>query len=161
MDTKITRILLKAQRYKKAVVFAVIGSVLALLLIVGGLLVLNSEKIFSAANSTVASVMSKVPAVTPTTEGSTGVLEKSLLAVASFYIQSTIHQSDASQHVSALSCVAAIGGPSPSQVVDAVKSKLTGAEAHATLENLKSLVAPLSNSAVKGPGTCLQWMFNS
>jgi len=163
MDTNLTRLVIKARRYKKLFLIGATGVIVCLCIGVTALLLVGSEKIWSKTNAQNVnqSIQDMTTSVLPVSADPSGVFERSVLAVASYYLQTTIQQIELSHHVAALSCLESLGGPSPNKVLEAVKSKINSPDANASLESLKSLLEPRSAPSNRAPGACINWMFNS
>ena len=163
MGTKWTRLLLKAQRYKKVALFGAGALIVSVCLVATGLLfvISNSNWTSPRLSEDTQSITTAVNSMLPPSDNTAGVIGKTMLAGASYYIQMTMQQSELSQHAAALSCFESLGGPSSHEVLDAVKLKLKSPEASASLENLKSMLQTSSGSGTKNQGACIQWIFNS
>ena len=163
MDTNLTRLVIKARRYKKLFLIGAAGVIVSLCLGVTALLFVSSEKIWSKINAQEATqnIETITGSVFPVSDKPSGVLETTLIAGASYYIQMTIQQVELSHHVAALSCLESLGGPPPSKVLEVVKSKIKNPDVNASLDSLKFLLEPRPDSPTRAPGPCINWMFNS
>lgn len=163
MDTKLTRLVLKIRRYKKLALLGFTCVLVSLCLVVTGLLFLSSDNLWSRdtvhrATQSVTNTVSPMLSATPIKPG---VLEKTMFAAASNYLQLTMQQGDLSNHAAALSCFASLGGPTPSEVLAAVELKVSSPDVVASLQSLRSLLEPTLGTARKESGACIQWIFNS
>jgi hypothetical protein len=139
MDTKLTRLVLKIRRYKKLALLGFTCIIVSLCLVVTGLLFLSSANLWSGdtvrqATHSVTNTVSPMLSATPINPG---ILEKTMLAAASNYLQLTMQQGELRQHAAALSCFASLGGPSPSEVLAAVELKVSSPDVTATGANFR------------------------
>jgi hypothetical protein len=139
------------------------GVIVCLCVGVTALLLVSSEKIWSKINTqeVTQGIQRMTASGLPVSDNQSGVFERSVLAVASYYLQTTIQQVELRHHVAALSCLESLGGPSPNKVLEVVKSKINSPDANASLESLKTLLEPGSAPSNRAPGACINWMFNS
>lgn len=161
MDTNVTRLILKVMRYKKLLILGGALAGLLLVAVVAGLIMLapiqqiktTSTKLTESATTFLESNL-KQPSPN-------GFLGHALMWGASTYVEMTLNEAAQGNHLAALSCVAAIGGPSPVDVLQNVKSRLTN---QALTQNIDALTERIkSTTSASGPPTrpCLQWFMNS
>jgi hypothetical protein len=90
-----------------------------------------------------------------------GLLGQALMWGASTYVEMTLNEAAQGNHMAALSCVAAIVGPSPADVLQKVKSRLTHQDLTQNIDVISERIK--STTSASGPLTrpCLQWFMNS
>jgi hypothetical protein len=88
-----------------------------------------------------------------------GWIESFVISVSSLWLQQSLAEQDTVHLKNGLSCFDAIGGPSPLELVNHVKTKVNDAR---IAEELETLTASLqdSDSARNGPAACAIWLLN-
>ncbi|WP_141731648.1 hypothetical protein [Oligoflexus tunisiensis] len=88
-----------------------------------------------------------------------GWIEDFVISVSSLWLQQSLAEQDTVQLKNGLSCFDAIGGPSPLELVNYVKTRVEDAR---ITEELETLTASLqeSDSTERGPAACAVWMLN-
>jgi hypothetical protein len=104
------------------------------------------------------------PGVTETVSNlpvkASGFLEESVLLIASGWLQQQAASLEFAQVKLGLSCFDAIGGPSPTRIVEHVQKTVTDS---ALTRQLQELNEKISNGAASttGPAACANWLLNS
>lgn len=90
----------------------------------------------------------------------TGFLEESVLLLASGWLQQQAASPEFTQVKLGLSCFDALGGPSPTRIVEHVQKSVTDS---ALSNQLQMINDNISNGAASttGPAACANWILNS
>ncbi|HET9240012.1 MAG TPA: hypothetical protein VFO10_22310 [Oligoflexus sp.] len=88
-----------------------------------------------------------------------GWMEGFVISVGSLWLQQNLAEQDTAQLKNGLSCFDAIGGPSPVEMVNLVKTRVSDAR---ITKELDSLAQNLQDSGPgnPGPAACATWMLN-
>lgn len=161
MDTNLTRLVLKVMRYKKLLILGGVTAGLLLVAVVAGLIMLAPIQQIKTASSNLAESATTFVQTNVSQNPPSGFLGQALMWGASTYVELTLNEAVQGNHIAALSCVAAMGGPSPVDVLQNVRSRLAD---HALSKNLDAIVERI-NSTTNASGSpnrpCLQWFMNS
>ena len=95
--------------------------------------------------------VAELPATAP------GFVEGFIVGVASHWLNQGLASAEFASMKDGLACFDAIGGPSPSEMVNYAKSRTTDQAVLAKLKNLSSTLTPTTSS---GPASCAQWILN-
>lgn len=161
MEKDFTRLVVKVMRYKKLIVLGGALAGLLLVAVIAGLIMLIPTQQIKVASSSVADSATTFVQTTVGNNPEAGLLGQALMWGASTYVELTLNEAAQGNHMAALSCVAAIGGPSPVDVLQNVKSRLTD---QALSQNIDAITERIkSTTSASGPPTrpCLQWFVNS
>jgi len=88
-----------------------------------------------------------------------GWAEGFVISVASMWLQQSLAEQETAQLKEGLSCFDALGGPTPIEVVDYVKTKVSDARVTKELDALAKNLQGSDNSN-NGPAACASWMLN-
>jgi hypothetical protein len=83
-----------------------------------------------------------------------------VISVGSLWLQQNLAEQDTAQLKNGLSCFDAIGGPSPVEMVNLVKTKVNDERITKELDSLAQNLQD-SGSTNPGPAACANWMLNS
>ena len=161
MDKDLTRLVVKVMRYKKLIILGGALAGLLLVAVIAGLIMLAPIQQVKTASSNLAESATTFVQTNVGQNPEAGLLGQALMWGASTYVEMTLNEAAQGNHMAALSCFAAIGGPSPVDVLQNVKSRLNN---QALSENIDALAERLKSTAsTSGPPTrpCLQWFMNS
>jgi len=104
------------------------------------------------------------PGITETVSGipvqTTGFIEESVLLIASGWLQQQAASPEFTQVKLGLSCFDALGGPSPTRIIEHVQKSVTDSAITKQLQVINEQISSGAASST-GPAACANWILNS
>lgn len=155
-------------RYKKKIIVAGVGLTAVFMLVMGGIgYALYQSAVFAKESLQSWNLpqeinidpQNQIPQDDKVVLPNRGWLEGFVISVGSLWLQQNLAEQDTVQLKNGLACFDAIGGPSPLDMVNLVKTKVDDARITRELDTL-TLSLQESDPANRGPAACANWMLN-
>ena len=154
-----SRIGVELVRYRKPILISLIGILTTIALGIGALGYLTYQAgIF--AKDKVATIQNSVgQAVTKVEIGQGGVVEGVMVNLASAWVQQNLASAETAQFMTGLSCFDALGGPSPTAIINHLKAKTEDTLLLTKLEDLSTRLENIAPQA-NGSAACANWILS-
>lgn len=155
-------------RYKKKIILAALALMALFTLVLGGIgyavyqtAVVAKDKMqsWNLSNESKTDPQNQTPLDDKVVLPNRGWVEGFVISVGSLWLQQNLAEQNTAQLKNGLSCFDAIGGPSPLEMVNLVKTKVDDARITKELDNLTQSLQD-SDPANRGPAACANWMLN-
>lgn len=162
MSMRMKKLSVMIGRNKKIVLLGVFSVLLVLSLIIFGIGVVTYKSVQFAAEKIKPLAASGEQYLTeslPMNESlpNAGFVEGVVLSLANGWLQQGVASSEFAMMRHGLSCFDALGGPSPSEILDYAKSQTTDLKVHTQLRSLEENLLQSSAQAT-GPSACASWL---
>jgi hypothetical protein len=149
-------------RYKKKIIVIGVTLMALFVLVIGGVgyAVYQSAVFAKESLQTWNDPQNPLPADANVVLPNRGWMEGFVISVGSLWLQQNLAEQDTAQLKNGLSCFDAIGGPSPVEMVNLVKTKVNDERITKELDSLAKNLQD-SGSTNPGPAACATWMLNS